>query len=414
MSSAMWYKNGNFYDVPTTHVNFFLENPELLGFSQEEKERICVENGLSPDATFCPEQSDERVDILLEVMKRGAIRIRFYGGKTSVQCYDYNYGMNRRELQNCVMDGMGSVFGDIITVMDTKGWGEMLDDMGWGTQIKEFIAAALERRNRRRTIMDGRDRNEYSLNEIFNSNLINIYDLILSKKTHTKAREKFKNKLIGTDKDNIVLTWAIGTPENPMKAKSGDEENKEYRIKFEEMLHDGHFDFEKIHGQYGNEENSYFIPNITIEDAKNIFNKFGQESFIFGQKDYDDKSDQYYLEMEFWQREAPNQEFKLVDMEDKVEDKPDAIDYFSKSHGFKFNIPFSIFQASQRFFERYHWKSPIQLNSEAYVYITNANNHSGSKQWRYRGRMYHEPQSWELSDGLRNQYYHMWKDEISI
>ena len=38
-SNAMWYKNGNFYEVPTTHIDFFLQNPELLGFTQTRRER---------------------------------------------------------------------------------------------------------------------------------------------------------------------------------------------------------------------------------------------------------------------------------------------------------------------------------------------------------------------------------------
>ena len=402
-STAFWYKNGNFYDVGSaeTHVNFFLQNPELLGFSQREKEQLCIDNGLPPDTTTCEEYGSKRVDIMLEVLKRGAIRIRFYGGKTSVQCYDRNNKMNYRELQNCVLDGIHKMFGDILTVMDTFGWGLDLNNYGWGTQIKDFIAAALKRRERR-SIMS---RNESNLNKVLGG-----FDYIINKKIHTKAREEFKDKMIGTDKDNVVLTWAIGTPENPMKEKSSDEENKQRCEKFEEELNRGHFDFERIHGKYGNDENSYFIPNITIEDAKNIFKNFGQESFIYGQKDYDEETERYYLEMEFWQRESLNGTFELVDMEDKVEDTPDAVDYFSKSHGFKFNIPFSIFQASQRYFNRYSWKSPKQINSEAYVYITQAHKYPGSQCWRYRGRMYHKPQSWELSNGLRNQYYHMWKE----
>ena len=402
-STAYWYKDGNFYDVGSaeTHVNFFLQNPELLGFSQREKEQLCIDNGLPPDTTTCEEYGSKRVDIMLEVLKRGAIRIRFYGGKTSVQCYDRNNKMNYRELQNCVLDGIHKMFGNILTVMDTFGWGLDLNNYGWGTQIKDFIAAALKRRERR-SIMS---RNESNLSKILGD-----FDYIINKKIHTKAREEFKDKMIGTDKDNIVLTWAIGTPENPMKEKSSDEENKQRCEKFEEELNRGHFDFERIHGKYGNDENSYFIPNITIEDAKNIFKNFGQESFIYGQKDYDEETERYYLEMEFWQRESLNGTFELVDMEDKVEDTPDAVDYFSKSHGFKFNIPFSIFQASQRYFNRYSWKSPKQINSEAYVYITQAHIYPGSQCWRYRGRMYHKPQSWELSNGLRNQYYHMWKE----
>ena len=418
-SSAMWYKNGNFYEVPTTHIDFFLQNPELLGFSQEEKEQLCIDNGIPADSTTWLDTTQERTDILLEVLKRGAIRIRFYGGKTSVQCYDRTNKYCYEQLKNCVIDGYGKCFGNILTVMDTKGWGEMLNDMGWGMQIKDFISSSAHRQNYKyfniykEKPMNGYEINQLNLSKVLEDNYTNtIYSCFInSKKVHTKARNEFKDKLIGTDSDNTVLTWAIGTPENPMKEKSTDADNKQRCLQFENMLTRGHFDFEKIHGQYGNEEHSYFIPNITIEDAKNIFKNFGQESFIFGQKDYDKETNRYYLEMEFWQRESTNQNFELVDMESKVEDTPDAVDYFSKTHGFKFNIPFSIFQASQRFFERYNWKTPSQLNSEAFVYIANAHKHVGSNCMNYRGRMYHKPQSWELSNGLRNQYYYMWKSE---
>ena len=141
-TTGMWYKNGTFYELDDTHVNFFLQHPEKLGFSQEEKEEMCIANNLPPDATTCDEQSQERVDIVLEVLKRGAIRIRFYGGKTSVQCYDRNNKHCFEQLKNCVIDGYGKCFGNILTVMDTKGWGEMLNDMGWGMQIKDFISSS--------------------------------------------------------------------------------------------------------------------------------------------------------------------------------------------------------------------------------------------------------------------------------
>ena len=36
-SCALWYKDGAFFDVETTHVNFFLNHPDLLGFTKEEK-----------------------------------------------------------------------------------------------------------------------------------------------------------------------------------------------------------------------------------------------------------------------------------------------------------------------------------------------------------------------------------------
>ena len=181
-SSAMWYKKGNFYEVPTTHIDFFLQNPELLGFTQEEKEQLCIENGIPADSTTWLDTTQERTDILLEVLKRGAIRIRFYGGKTSVQCYDHNNKMNYRELQNCIIDGLGKCFGSIITVMDTLGWGEMLNDMGWGMQIKDFISSSLHKQNYRyfnvykeKPVMSGYEKNNDSLNKIFNNQDISNY-----------------------------------------------------------------------------------------------------------------------------------------------------------------------------------------------------------------------------------------------
>ena len=36
-TTGMWYKDGLFYELLDTHVNFFLNNPEKLGFTQNEK-----------------------------------------------------------------------------------------------------------------------------------------------------------------------------------------------------------------------------------------------------------------------------------------------------------------------------------------------------------------------------------------
>lgn len=144
-SEGLWYKNGTFYPIRSTHVNFFLQNPELLGFTQKEKEEMCVANGLPPDAKECEEHSQTRVDIMLEVLKRGAIRIRKYNNQFSVQCYDKDNKKSFRELKNCVIDGYKKVFGMMITVMDTKGWGEYLNEFGYGKSIKDFIAASTKK-----------------------------------------------------------------------------------------------------------------------------------------------------------------------------------------------------------------------------------------------------------------------------
>ena len=66
-------------------------------------------------------------------------------------------------------------------------------------------------------------------------------------------------------------------------------------------------------------------------------------------------------------------------------------------------------ELSTQFFQQFPWKSPTKLNEEARVYQEQSKNYPGSQRWRYRCRMYHKPQSWELENGLRNMYYEMWK-----
>ena len=138
-SNALWYKDGVFYEIETTHVNFFLNHPEILGFTQEEKEALCVKNGLAPDSKSCPEPSVQRDNLVIAVLKRGAIRIRFYGGQTSVQCYDHKDCVSFSQLKKCVAAGLGKCFGEVLTVKDTLGWGMELNNMGWGNQIKDFL-----------------------------------------------------------------------------------------------------------------------------------------------------------------------------------------------------------------------------------------------------------------------------------
>jgi hypothetical protein len=146
-TTGMWYKSGKFYELETTHVNFFLQNPRLLGFTKKEKEELCVENGLEPDAKSVPEGDDVREKILLEVLKRGAIRIRLYKSQTSVQCYDKDNKACFKQLKNCVVDGYGDAFWGAIVVMDTKGWQETVSDMGFGVSLEEFIESSKKSKN---------------------------------------------------------------------------------------------------------------------------------------------------------------------------------------------------------------------------------------------------------------------------
>ncbi len=263
-SSAMWYKKGNFYEVPTTHINFFLSNPELLGFTQEEKEQLCIENGIPADATDWLDTSQERSDILLEVLKRGAIRIRFYGGKTSVQCYDHNNKMNYKELQNCVIDGYGKCFGSIITVMDTLGWGETINDMGWGMQIKDFIASSVHKAqwNYINFVKEnGMDRNEKNLNVVFgvrniNDCVVNDRYVSISKLIESNIRlyDLIKGKHV--EKGYCIVSACRGTDSNDHRDIENNRlENKRRTKNLASDIKNAGYSYMPVYGGYIEDKN---------------------------------------------------------------------------------------------------------------------------------------------------------------
>ena len=139
-TTGMWYKDGVFYELEDTHVNFFLNHHEILGFNIEEKQQLCLENGLAADATQCAEDNPARTVLVTEALKRGAIRIRFYRGSTTVQCYSKDDSCSLEQLKNCIIDGSNKCFGPSLTVKDINGWRENLNSMGWGKQICDFIS----------------------------------------------------------------------------------------------------------------------------------------------------------------------------------------------------------------------------------------------------------------------------------
>lgn len=202
-----------------------------------------------------------------------------------------------------------------------------------------------------------------------------------------QKREAFKEKLFGTSPTTTVQTWVIGTPENPMGVELGKQENQKRRREFEEYLKEGRYSFKYIAGSYGVKENSYIIYNCTIDDALKIFDDWEQKAFIFGEKTFSKNDNKCYLVMEYWARDYVGEEFNLLDMEDKISDRSDATDYFSSRHGFKFSIPFSIFNSAKLdFLEIYHYKNGTILQRQVEEYLNKRM--VGSSGWQHRAIMY--------------------------
>lgn len=143
-TNGYFYYNGNFYDVGKTHIDWFLENYEKLGFTKEEMDRLFAEEGRVFDTNHLAEDDIMRNKLLIEAMKHGAIRIRFYRDRTSIQCYDHTQKKSHDALVNCVIDGNGKIFGMSFTIMDTKGWGDYIFEPNAKERINRVINSSTD------------------------------------------------------------------------------------------------------------------------------------------------------------------------------------------------------------------------------------------------------------------------------
>jgi len=78
---------------------------------------------------------------------------------------------------------------------------------------------------------------------------------------------------------------AIGmmTAENPQAQKATPEQNAQFNEKLENSLKASNLGYRKIRGSFGNQENSYLIPNIDKDEIIALGRAFNQESVIWGE-----------------------------------------------------------------------------------------------------------------------------------
>jgi len=162
--------------------------------------------------------------------------------------------------------------------------------------------------------------------------------LYLNESLTENTMTRLKTILLG--KDPKIKQFVIGTPENPMGQKLSSKENKVRCDEFESEMNELHIPFIKIVGLYNNKENSYILPNLDEEIAKELFGYEGydQESFIVGETN-DGAVDFYY-----WQKNEGDSPYKLLDAERGITMMNDAENFFSSKKNWKFKIDFSIFR----------------------------------------------------------------------
>jgi hypothetical protein len=102
-------------------------------------------------------------------------------------------------------------------------------------------------------------------------------DNAVQKQTIVERNEEINSEeSLKTTLDNGV--WGMLTAENPEAKKLSDEENAVRNLEAKKWLEEKGYKPKEIKGKYGNEENSFFVPNLSKQDAIEFARTFNQES----------------------------------------------------------------------------------------------------------------------------------------
>ena len=161
-----------------------------------------------------------------------------------------------------------------------------------------------------------------------------------------KREFKYKTKeaLFG-DVTGKISTFALLAAENPLgKEISAEENNKRTKILKEYCKKLG-IQYVPVEGSFGNIEYSLMLFNLAQKDAEFLAKKFGQLSFFFGKTanviGTEDRNTSSTIA--YYATDDSGKTYVLKEKSDRIEDKKDAEDFFSRHGDFKFSINMDIF-----------------------------------------------------------------------
>lgn len=165
----------------------------------------------------------------------------------------------------------------------------------------------------------------------------------------TNRRQKSLHDFLGANND--IRTIGIISPENPMGVALTSQENNKRVEKFKSYLQNNKIRFQKVKGRYNTnkqtqqkkqDEHSFLLFNVTVDELKFYGYSFDQESFIFGR--FNDNSKK--INFEYYQKEVGETPYQLLDKCDGFIRRDNADNFYTLlSKNFKFKIPFSIFES---------------------------------------------------------------------
>lgn len=178
------------------------------------------------------------------------------------------------------------------------------------------------------------------------------------------ATGKVRSALFG-DKRRLIKTFAVLTGENPMGKKLSDIENRQRNKRLRKGIeNDRRADMEKsglsqedffrrlhvqyipIQGKFGNDEHSYIVINLSLDDAKKYSELFEQMSFFFGEHTKDDK-----IIISYYERAREEDDFELIEKTERIDNAQDFDDFFSKYNGLKWSFYLNYFNEGYNFRE---------------------------------------------------------------
>jgi len=177
---------------------------------------------------------------------------------------------------------------------------------------------------------------------------------VVEKSINKKYKEIISaQKSVLGELDN-VRTLCIMSPQNPLGNKDTNRNNRANKKKFEKYLKDGFYAFHKVLGKYGQYEDSYFVYNISLNDAKQLNLEYMQDSFIFMENN---KGNLVFSAYKY--RDVNGEKFyeHTGTVSSHITNRKDATDLFTKiGKKFKFSIPFdsSVFEDIVTFVDNYN------------------------------------------------------------
>lgn len=146
---------------------------------------------------------------------------------------------------------------------------------------------------------------------------------------------------------NAIKSFAILTAQNSDSQQQSAKDNKTANHSLLDDLKRGNYIVIPTQGKFEQLENSYCVINISLNAVKHYSGRYQQTSFIYTTIDDDMSIKNHYFEKADITKpyKKSTNDYVCKDSTSECKDMSDANDYYTKLGGFKFSIPFSIFES---------------------------------------------------------------------